>query len=451
MEFCPWTKAAFHWGRPCGGSPPYWGKGSGVQAHGPALLELLHSSSLLLPLHSVRGAATRLSNLIQGIRADWGILMPPLPRSCFHIWALYPCHPALKSTALLGSKVIGGGDSHSNAAIHTLSSSASKAWPGNANNKQTIITHNCGWTQPLMTLFNTASTLWRASLLRSHAPRSISRLALAGVIPTAYSNCFARTAQGSQPAVKPDAFCKNRLLQGNKWLFFPEAQLPARYHRGALTLTCAPPRAAHAAPCRCVQLGGSAQTGLPGRHGLGNVAAASFPRLCLRAANCWFVFCFAFWVKTKQKLKKGEKLKKKKKKEKEAVSANTGFCAFPKEFWPKEKGIEKVWDESNEGIIFDWHKYKNDVQELLSNHMVQHRKMYCGQILQGLNSYCLKGFIFQWVSKCLRTLLIPETGNLWLFQSKVWTYKQVVSPGCCRCFDQMEAQTSVHTLEPEEP
>lgn len=266
--------------------------------------------------------------------------MPPLPRSCFHIWALYPCHPALKSTALLGSKVIGGGDSHSNAAIHTLSSSASKAWPGNANNKQTIITHNCGWTQPLMTLFNTASTLWRASLLRSHAPRSISRLTLAGVIPTAYSNCFARTAQGSQPAVKPDAFCKNRLLQGNKWLFFPEAQLPARYHRGALTLTCAPPQAAHAAPCRCVQLCGSAQTGLPGRHGLGNVAAASFPRLCLRAANCWFVFCFAFWVKTKQKLKKGEKLKEKKKKKKQCLLTLV-FGHFLRNFGPRKKVSRK--------------------------------------------------------------------------------------------------------------
>lgn len=161
-------------------------------------------------------------SLIQGIRANWGILMPLLPRSCFYIWALFPCHPALKSMALFGSKVIGGGDSHTNAAIHTLSSSASKAWPGNANNKQTIITHNCGWTQPLMTLFNTATTLWRAPPLCSHAPRSISRLALAGVIPTAYSNCV---AQGSQPAVKPDAFCKNRLLQGNKWLFFGESQL----------------------------------------------------------------------------------------------------------------------------------------------------------------------------------------------------------------------------------
>lgn len=33
--------AAFPWGRPSGGSPPHWGEGSRVQAHGLALLELL--------------------------------------------------------------------------------------------------------------------------------------------------------------------------------------------------------------------------------------------------------------------------------------------------------------------------------------------------------------------------------------------------------------------------
>lgn len=151
-------------------------------------------------------------SFIQGIRANWGISMPPLPGSCFHIWALFPCHPALKSTALLGSKAIGGGDSGSNAAIHTLSSSASKARPGNANNKQTIITHNCGWTQPLMTLFNTASTLWRASPLCSHAPRSISRLALAGVIPTAYSNCFCSYSTGEPTCRETWRFVREQVI-----------------------------------------------------------------------------------------------------------------------------------------------------------------------------------------------------------------------------------------------
>lgn len=184
-------------------------------------------------------------SLFQSIPVNWGILVTPLLRSCYHIWAPFPCHPVLKSTTLLKLEVNGGGDSHSGAAIHTLSSSASKTWPGNANNKQTIITHNCGWTQPLMTLFNTASTLWRASSLLSHALRRISRLALPGVIPTAYSNCFAGTVQGSEPAVKPDAFCRNTLLQGNKWLFFPKPQLTAQDHRRAPTWTHTPPGAAH--------------------------------------------------------------------------------------------------------------------------------------------------------------------------------------------------------------
>lgn len=37
--------AAFPWGRPSGGSPPHWGEGSRVQAHGLALLELLQLGS----------------------------------------------------------------------------------------------------------------------------------------------------------------------------------------------------------------------------------------------------------------------------------------------------------------------------------------------------------------------------------------------------------------------
>lgn len=163
-------------------------RGSGVQTYGPVLLCSIQDCSNYY--------CTQLEKhlqdcLIQSIMVNWWIL---LLRSHFHTWARLPCHSVLESTALLKTEVNSRGDSHSGAAIHTVSSSASQAWLGNANNKQTIITHNCGSTQPLMTLFNTASALWRTSSLRSHAPRSISRLALPTVIPTAHSNCFASTA-----------------------------------------------------------------------------------------------------------------------------------------------------------------------------------------------------------------------------------------------------------------
>lgn len=66
-------------------------------------------------------------SLIQGIMVSWQILLPPCLEAIF---IFGPCFPVivLESTALLKSEVNGGGDSHSGAAIHTLSSSASKAW-----------------------------------------------------------------------------------------------------------------------------------------------------------------------------------------------------------------------------------------------------------------------------------------------------------------------------------
>lgn len=192
-----------------------------------------------------------------------------------------------------------------------------------------------------MTLFNTASTLWRAPPLCSHAPTSISRLALAGVTPTAYSNCFAPTAQGSQPAVKPDAFCENRLLPGNKWLFFPEAQLPVRYHRGALTLACAPPRAARTDSTLQVCTAGRQRSGWAPREartwkcGQNRLSSPVSP-----GSKLLVCICFAFWVKTKaeERWKSGAGDGKKK----GAVSANTGFVHLLKNFHPREKVSRKL-------------------------------------------------------------------------------------------------------------
>lgn len=175
--------------------PTILGKGKWCSSTCPDS-SLLHPNSLLLLLHAVRTAAKGLSKFNSRYHGQLANSAAPLLRSYFHIWAMFPCHCVGEhSFAEIRSERwwwLSLRCCHSHTKLLCL-----KGLAGNANNKQTIITHNCGWTQPLMTLFNTTSTLWRASSLRSHAPRSISRMALPTVIPTAYSNCLASTVQGS--------------------------------------------------------------------------------------------------------------------------------------------------------------------------------------------------------------------------------------------------------------
>lgn len=91
-------------------------------------------------------------------------------------------------------------------------------------------------------------------------------------------------------------------------------------------------------PCRCAQMYSKAQRGLARWRGVGNVAEATLRCLCLHAANGWFVFCFAFGVKSKPKLKKRQKSEKK-------SLLTLVFCACAKEFQPWEKRYQESLKE----------------------------------------------------------------------------------------------------------